>query len=77
MADRGRDAQVERIPDPSDGRAKIIRLTARGNQAQALGWKLINELEHEWAQRYGTERIATLRETLETITAEHHGTTPA
>ena len=68
---------VERVPDPSDGRAKIIRLTARGHEAQALGWKLINDIEREWAARFGTEGIAALRETLEAITAERLGAIPA
>jgi DNA-binding MarR family transcriptional regulator len=68
---------VERVPDPSDGRAKIIRLTARGHEAQALGWSLINEIEREWAERFGAERIAALRETLEAVTAERLGAIPA
>jgi DNA-binding MarR family transcriptional regulator len=67
---------VERVPDPSDGRAKIIRLTARGHQAQALSWDLINEIEREWAERFGAERIAALRQTLEAVTAERLGTPP-
>jgi DNA-binding MarR family transcriptional regulator len=62
---------VQRIPDPSDGRAKIIRLTARGHEAQTLSWTLIDEIEREWAERFGAERIAALRETLEAITADH------
>ena len=68
---------VERVPDPSDGRAKIIRLTARGHEAQALGWGLIDEIEREWAERFGAERIAALRETLEAVTAERLGAIPA
>ena len=68
---------VERVPDPSDGRAKIIRLTARGHEAQALGWDLINEIEREWAERFGAERIAALRATLEAVTAERLGAIPA
>jgi DNA-binding MarR family transcriptional regulator len=64
---------VQRVPDPSDGRAKIIRLTVRGNEAQALGWDLIDEIEREWAERFGAERIAALRETLEAVTAERLG----
>lgn len=61
---------VERVPDPSDGRAKIIRLTERGRVAQALGIGLIDELEQEWGERFGAERVAALREALETITGE-------
>ena len=68
---------VQRVPDPSDGRAKIIRLTVRGHEAQALGWELINEIEREWAERVGTERIAALREALEAVAAERLGATPA
>jgi DNA-binding MarR family transcriptional regulator len=61
---------VERVPDPSDGRAKIIRLTERGRAAQVLGIGLIDELEEEWAERFGAERVAALREALEAITGE-------
>ena len=61
---------VERVPDPSDGRAKIIRLTERGRAAQALGIGLIDEIEQEWAERFGAERVAALREALEAITGE-------
>lgn len=61
---------LERVPDPNDGRAKIIRLTERGRAAQALGRELIDEIEHEWAERFGAERVAALRDALEVITAE-------
>jgi DNA-binding MarR family transcriptional regulator len=67
---------VERVPDPSDGRAKIIRLTPRGHQAQTLSWDLINEIEREWAERFGAERIAALRQTLQAVTAERIGANP-
>ncbi|MGH2887897.1 MAG: MarR family winged helix-turn-helix transcriptional regulator [Solirubrobacteraceae bacterium] len=61
---------VERVPDPSDGRAKIIRLTERGHAAQALGVGLIDEIEQEWAERFGADRVAALRDALEAITGE-------
>ena len=62
---------VERVPDPSDGRAKIIRLTERGHEAQALGFGLIDEIEQRVgrAVRRGAGRRA-LRDALEAITAE-------
>ena len=44
---------VERVPDPSDGRAKIIRLTERGARRRTLGLQLIDEIEREWAERFG------------------------
>ena len=64
---------VERVPDPSDGRAKIIRLTERGHEAQAIGRGLIDDIERDWAERFGDERVAALRDALEAITAERLG----
>lgn len=64
---------VERVPDPSDGRAKIIRLTQRGRDAQAIGRRLIAETERDWAERYGEERVAALRDALEAVTGERLG----
>jgi DNA-binding MarR family transcriptional regulator len=68
---------LERVPDPSDGRAKIIRLTDRGRAAQALGQGVIDEIEQEWAERFGEERIAGFRDALESITAEQLAGMPA
>ena len=68
---------VERVPDPSDGRAKIIRLTERGRAAQTLGVGLIDEIEQEWAERFGAERVAALRDALEAITGERSGVVTA
>lgn len=68
---------VERVPDPSDGRAKIIRLTERGRTAQALGFDLIEDIEREWADRFGVDRVAMLREALEEITAGQLAPVPA
>ncbi len=64
---------VERVPDPTDGRAKIIRLTDRGRAAQAVGRGVIDGIERDWAERYGEERIAALRDALEALTAERMG----
>lgn len=64
---------VERVPDPADGRAKIIRLTERGHEAQTLGFELIAEIEREWGERIGEERVAALRDALEAVTAERLG----
>ena len=61
---------LERVPDPGDGRAKIIRLTERGREAQARGWRIIDEIEREWRERFGTERVLALREALEVIAQE-------
>lgn len=60
---------VERFPDPDDRRAKIVRLTERGEAAQSYGFRLLDEIEKRWGERYGAERIAGLRATLEEIAA--------
>ena len=60
---------VERVPDPDDRRAKLVRLTERGEAAQEYGFRLLAEIEQRWGERYGAERIAGLRATLEEIAA--------
>ena len=70
-SDLERRGYLERIPDVTDGRVKIIRLTGRGREAQRVGRQLIDELERDWAERYGEADIAALREILEAITARH------
>jgi DNA-binding MarR family transcriptional regulator len=61
---------VQRIPDPQDRRAKLIRLTEKGIEAQRVGFGLIEEIERRWAERFGAERVAELREALEEVVAE-------
>lgn len=60
---------VKRVPDPNDRRAKLICLTERGEEAQTFGLRLFAKVEKRWAERYGRERIAQLRELLEEIAA--------
>jgi DNA-binding MarR family transcriptional regulator len=60
---------AERIPDPEDRRAKLIRLTSRGQEAQQIGFGLFAQLENRWAERYGLERFVQLRQLLEEIAA--------
>jgi DNA-binding MarR family transcriptional regulator len=75
LADRG---YVERIPDPEDKRAKLIRLTEKGEQAQATGLSLFAKLEQRLADRYGPDRLADMRALLEAIaTADAPQPTPA
>jgi DNA-binding MarR family transcriptional regulator len=76
-SDLERRGYLERVPDPTDGRVKIIRLTERGREAHRVGRRLIDEIEREWAGDHGHERLAALREALEKITAEQLAWLPA
>jgi DNA-binding MarR family transcriptional regulator len=72
VAELERKGYLERVPDPEDGRAKIIKLTARGVDAALTGRRLFKEIEDEWGERYGEERVASLRECAEEIAAGYH-----
>lgn len=61
---------VKRIPHPEDRRAKLICLTEKGEAAQLHGRRLFAKVEKRWAQQYGVERIAALRELLEEVAAD-------
>ena len=69
VTDLERMGYVERVPDAADGRAKIIRLTGPGIEAHHAAVRIFGEIEARWAERYGEERIALLRELLEEIVA--------
>jgi DNA-binding MarR family transcriptional regulator len=56
-----KNGYVERLPDPADGRAKIVRLTARGLEASQAGRKILFSLENEWAQDFGEKEMRELR----------------
>ncbi len=65
VADLEQLGYVERAPDPEDGRAKLIKLTARGADALDTGRAIFAEMERDWAERFGAERLAVMRELLE------------
>jgi DNA-binding MarR family transcriptional regulator len=73
VSDLEQRGYLERVADPSDGRAKIIRFTDRGQGAYRIGREVIDEIERDWAERYGEERIAALRQALELIYVERFG----
>ncbi len=60
---------VERRPDPSDRRAKLITLTARGREAVAAGEATITGLEEDLVAILGTRGVQQLRRLLTKILA--------
>jgi DNA-binding MarR family transcriptional regulator len=67
---------VERVPDPTDGRAKLVHLTEKGAAARTIGRDALAEVERRWAEQLGEERVAAMRETLEEIYALVIGRAP-
>ena len=55
---------VERVPDPTDARAKVIRRTPRGWEAERAGEATIARLEAAAARRLGASRMRELRRLL-------------
>lgn len=55
---------VERVPDPEDGRAKLVRFSRKGRAGLLEGLALLRELEAELVERLGSKRWNALRETI-------------
>jgi DNA-binding MarR family transcriptional regulator len=52
---------LERVPDLTDKRAQIVRRTARGWAVNRVSWQLVKEVQDEWAEQLGGERMRQLR----------------
>jgi DNA-binding MarR family transcriptional regulator len=55
---------VERVPDPSDGRARLIRLTGRAAPIARAADAAVERALGEWRDRVGADRLAQVVETL-------------
>lgn len=62
---------VERHPDPTDGRARIIKLTKRGQGLDAAVWAAGLDVERSWAARIDATRMATFDQVLDELIAQH------
>lgn len=59
-----RAGYVERVPDPADGRARLVRLTGRALEGIPFADREVAKVEQEWERHIGKRRMAQLRETL-------------
>jgi len=59
-----RAGYVERVPDPSDGRARLVRLTKRAQAALPVARAEEARIEAEWEAHLGATRMRQLREAL-------------
>lgn len=64
-----RNGYVERVPDPDDRRAKLVRSTARGSELYEIARRFVAEVEAEWTERLGQRKMGTLRELLVELNA--------
>jgi len=55
---------VEQVPDPADGRAKLVRFTKKGEQGMVQGIAVLRELEQELADKIGKRRMQELHTAL-------------
>src|SRR5690606_6945303 len=55
---------VERVPDPTDRRASLIRFTERGRRARDRARQQVAAVEREWEETLGPELAGCLREAL-------------
>ena len=58
---------VERIPDPGDRRARLVRTTARGREVFGVVGEFIAELDARLAARLGQAKVDRLRTLLEEL----------
>jgi len=55
---------VRRVADPDDGRARLVRLTARGREVIPAARAEERRIDAEWRAHLGEERMAQLRSAL-------------
>jgi DNA-binding MarR family transcriptional regulator len=55
---------VERVPDPTDGRARLVRLTARARPVAQAADAEVQRVLAEWADHVGEDRLRQMHETL-------------
>lgn len=59
-----RAAYVQRVPDPADGRARLVQIAERGAQAVLASRVLVDQVEAEWTAHLGARSIDQLRDIL-------------
>ena len=58
---------LERVPDPGDRRAKLIRPTRRGRRLLVEALRAVREIEEGYARVVGQERYATVVSSLQAL----------
>jgi DNA-binding MarR family transcriptional regulator len=58
---------VERVPDPSDKRAQLVRLTTHGWLMSQTGRQIVRQAEARWAAMIGPTAVEELRQRLQQL----------
>jgi DNA-binding MarR family transcriptional regulator len=58
---------VERVADPTDGRARLVRLTERAEQVIPIAAAAVAEVSAEWEAHLGSRRMEQLRRALTSL----------
>ena len=62
-----RAGYVERVPDPTDARARLVLIAPRGRGAQRVARGVERDISREWEEHLGGERMAALQEALTSL----------
>ncbi|SHJ26538.1 DNA-binding transcriptional regulator, MarR family [Tessaracoccus bendigoensis DSM 12906] len=62
-----RAGYVERVPDPTDGRARLVRMTARAEAALPIARDEEERIEAEWRAHLGPDLMDQLRTALTSL----------
>ena len=62
-----RAGYLKRKSHPDDGRARVVRLTARGRRLDAAIWEAGREVERTWRERIGEPTWGVFREVLDQL----------
>lgn len=56
-----RAGYVERVVDPADARARLVRIATKGKKVVAIARRVEAEIEAEWTRHLGARKMAQLR----------------
>jgi DNA-binding MarR family transcriptional regulator len=58
---------VERVPDPTDARARLVRIAPHGREAQELAREVEAQITKEWTDYLGEQDMKDLRRIMERL----------
>jgi DNA-binding MarR family transcriptional regulator len=64
---------VERVPDPDDGRARVVVLTRRGRRMLRCVESIYRDIESEWSEVIGDRELEAVRACLSKLVRDAHG----